>query len=237
MENWQNIGGLDCLVQDVPNKNSNDTRKNPCVILFHGYGADASDLYPLHEVLKTKGPCTWIFPQGPLSVMIGAGFSGRAWFQIDIASMEKAIREGKHRDLADTNPPGFREASQKAFKFYEACCEKYTAVVVGGFSQGAMLATEVTLRSVEKPSGLVVLSGALVDKKNWQTLSETCEGIPYFQSHGENDAILNPEGAEQLEALFSAAGMQGSLLSFKGGHEIPPIVVNELNRFLKTLGL
>lgn len=41
----------------------------PTVVMFHGYGASAFDLYPIHEVLVTDQKFNWVFPHGHLSVL------------------------------------------------------------------------------------------------------------------------------------------------------------------------
>ena len=42
--------------------------------------------------------------------------------------------------------------------------------VLGGFSQGSMLATDVALRAPAPPAGLVVLSGTFVTPGAWKAL-------------------------------------------------------------------
>ncbi|MCB0351693.1 MAG: hypothetical protein KDD38_10955, partial [Bdellovibrionales bacterium] len=60
----------------------------PCVVLFHGYGADASDLVPIYEVMGLSKDVTWVFPEAPMEVIIAPGFYGKAWFQIDNKRLE-----------------------------------------------------------------------------------------------------------------------------------------------------
>src|SRR6185437_12531546 len=58
-----------------------------CVVLFHGFGADAHDLAPLSDV-SSQIKATWIFPNAGLQVPIAPGFMGRAWFHIDVAALD-----------------------------------------------------------------------------------------------------------------------------------------------------
>ena len=61
------------------NLENNSDSEPSTVIFFHGFGADAYDLKSLSEVLSTKNPSRWVFPQGILEVPIGPGWTGRAW--------------------------------------------------------------------------------------------------------------------------------------------------------------
>ena len=56
----------------------------PWVVMFHGYGADAFDLASLADVIPAKKPLNYLFPQGPLEVPIGPGWTGRAWWPINM---------------------------------------------------------------------------------------------------------------------------------------------------------
>ena len=207
----------------------------PCVVLFHGYGADSSDLAPLSYYLNVSKDVTWIFPQGPLPLMMGAGMVGRAWFPIDEKAIEQAMSTGLHRDFSVLRPTGMDAAVSKAKEVYNYCLENHSKVAIGGFSQGAMVATDVVLGADIKPKALLVLSGTLVDKKNWKVKAASCQGLRFFQSHGKKDALLGFQAAQSLEKLFLESGMDGMLLEFNGGHEIPPQVLAELKSFLLSI--
>lgn len=105
---------------------------------------------------------------------------------------------------------------------------------LGGFSQGAILATEIALNAVEKPAGLVILSGTLINEKNWNHLAHLRAGMPFFQSHGERDPLLPLERAKALEQLLQKGGLKGKLSTFPGGHEIPPKILGELKGFFEA---
>ena len=225
MANWQNIAGIDCIVKAAEQPTN-------CVVLFHGYGADANDLAPLESFLDQSENTTWVFPQGPMEVIVGPGMTGRAWFDIDIQALESAMMKGEYRDLTKARPQGLDSISDQAIEFLGNLQSLYDKVIVGGFSQGSMLATEMTLRADKKPEALVVLSGALLNEEQWKKWTGDLNGIPLFQSHGESDALLDPRQAVRLFQLLKEAGMQGKMYQFKGGHEIPPPILVQLRSFL-----
>ncbi len=209
--------------------------QGPCIVLFHGYGADCYDLTPLSQVVKAPKGSNWYFPNGPIAVPIGPGSMGRAWFHIDIEGLERAMRSGKYRDMTNSIPQGLDKAKMLAYEFLSKLNRKPEDIILGGFSQGAMLATDIALSSASNYRGLFLLSGSLIKMQEWKKLAPLHKGMRFFQAHGENDAILNPQVAQELETLLVEAGLEGQLEMFRGGHEIPPQVLKNLGSFLQGL--
>ncbi|MGV3666348.1 MAG: alpha/beta hydrolase [Leptospira bouyouniensis] len=207
----------------------------PTVVLFHGYGASAFDLYPIHEVLVTDQKFNWVFPHGHLSIPLMPGYSGRAWFPIDMAALEEAIRKNDFRNFADKDPEGMDIARASAYLMLEALGVPWNQLILGGFSQGAMLATDITLRNEKTSKGLMILSGALVNESLWKELAPKKANLRFFQSHGEYDPILGYANAKKLEKLLRNSGLLGEFIAFSGGHEIPSPVVQGISRYLNSL--
>ncbi|EMY59799.1 alpha/beta hydrolase [Leptospira terpstrae] len=207
----------------------------PTVVLFHGYGASAFDLFPIHEVLVTDQKFNWVFPHGHLSIPLMPGYSGRAWFPIDMAALEEAIRNNDFRNFADKDPEGMDVARQAAYLMLDALGVPWNQLILGGFSQGAMLATDLTLRNEEIAKGLMILSGALVNESLWKELAPKKSNLRFFQSHGEFDPILGYANAKKLEKLLRNSGLLGEFIAFNGGHEIPAPVVQGISRYLNSL--
>lgn len=205
------------------------------VILFHGYGADAYDLKSLAEVITPAKPSNWLFPQGILQVPIGPGWSGRAWWNIDLEALQKRQAQGANIDLSDEKPAGLAQARTLALEMIENLKVDWSKITLGGFSQGAMLATDLFLHAPKTPKGLILFSGALINKEEWKPLIPNRAGSRFFISHGTQDPVLPHRSAQQLETLLNSGGMKGGLLSFQGGHEIPMIAINKVNDYLKGL--
>lgn len=207
-------------------------KRGPCVVLFHGYGADASDLMPLADMMELPNSVTWVFPDAPLEVIIAPGFYGRAWFQIDAKRLENAMMNGEPADMSQTTPGGLEVASKMALSLYNELIKDHSKVILGGFSQGAMLATEITMTCEKKPAGLVLMSSTLICQERWQKLAPSCVHVPFIQSHGKNDVLLGYPYAENLYHLLTSAGLDGEFIDFGGGHEIPPKVIEKIGRFI-----
>lgn len=206
----------------------------PTIILCHGYGADAYDLLPLHEVLEAPSNARWIFPQAPLE-LVQMRSAGRAWFEIDIEALNFALSTGSHRHMADAVPAGLDHAREELLEMQNHLGVPWNQIVIGGFSQGAMISTEVVMSLSEKPLGLMILSGTLINEQSWRNSATKQAGLKFFQSHGKSDPLLDFKDAQKLEKLLVGAGLRGQLLPFQGGHEIPMDVIKSLSNYIRKV--
>ena len=95
-----------------------------------------------------------------------------------------------------------------------------------------MLTCDAVLHTDYPFAGLVQLSGNLLAKDIWSPLIPKRRGLPVFQSHGMQDDILPNIGAERLRDALHRAGFVVDWHSFRGGHEIPELVLQRLGSFL-----
>ena len=234
---WRNFKGLKALVS----KEGTYSKDSPCFVFFHGYGANAGDLAFLSSYISLHAK--WIFFEAPIKLDLGE--QSYAWFPFDVeAWIGLRQKSDRYHLLSEYLPQGLDEVCEKVLLSIECVNEEFTnecgksdasSLVLGGFSQGAFLVTELASRMKKKPKALVVLSGSFINKRNLERNILSCRGIPFFQSHGEHDPLLPFSLAQKLEVLFKKAGMKGDLLSFSGGHEIPPLVLKNLEKFLKKI--
>jgi len=202
------------------------------VVLLHGWGAPGTDLVPLAEELGGDDRL-YVFPEGPLVAPGG----GRAWWPIDIQRLQSDRARGLDRDLREEWAPEMEESRKKVAALTREVTAlvglPFSAVVWGGFSQGAMLATDLTLSGPERPAGLAILSGSIVKEKAWEaSLGALPPGLPVFMSHGRVDPVLPFQAADELQARLRAARCEVTWLPFAGGHEIPWPVLEGLRSFL-----
>lgn len=227
------VGTLQARVLDT------GTQPTHLAFLCHGFGAPGSDLVGLGAEWLRMEPSLesvrFVFPEGPLTLAEVPG--ARAWWQIDMTEVERALAEGRERNMADQKPPGLSSARQKLRGLVDAMMQElglgWDRVILGGFSQGAMLTTDLSFRVDESPAGLMVLSGTLLNEKEWSAHVSRRPGLPIFQSHGRNDPILPYSQALALKRLFDHAKLPTSLHSFEGGHEIPQGVLRDAALWLK----
>ncbi|MCH2533863.1 MAG: serine esterase [Bdellovibrionales bacterium] len=203
------------------------------IVLFHGYGANCHDLLGLSEFIKPHGGAHFYFPNGILNVPLGPFASGRAWFPIDMQALDRLMQKGEFRNFQAHRPDGLQKAHDMAHEFLNEINKNHDQVIVGGFSQGAMLSTDLVLAQSILVQHLLILSGAYLNKDLWLELAEKLAPISFFQSHGENDPILPFEGAQALYEDLTKSGHHGVFSGFKGGHEIPYKALTDLSNFLK----
>lgn len=210
--------------------------KGPVVVLCHGFGAPGTDLVPLGRVIPVPEGTRWVFPEAPLA--LPREFQGgRAWWMIDIERMQLAIMRGETRDLTRDTPEGLAPAREMLIGLLDAVQEELgvdgSRIVLGGFSQGAMLALDVALHTDRALAGLVLLSGTLLAADDWIARMPARKGLPVLQSHGRSDALLPFSIAERLHGELSGAGWATKWVPFAGGHEIPGVVTDGLADFLR----
>jgi phospholipase/carboxylesterase len=211
-----------------------DRGDGPVVVLLHGFGAPGEDLVPLAQYFDVPEGTRFLFPAAPHEV---EPFGGRAWWMIDVMALQMAIAEGRARDLANDVPEGLAEARAQIDALLDEIPARLGTdrVVLGGFSQGAMLSLEVALRRRQSPRAVALLSGTLLAEREWVPLMPTKKEMPVFQSHGVYDPLLPFPAAEALRDHLTAAGLSVEWVPFRGQHEIPPPVLVKLGQFLRRV--
>jgi phospholipase/carboxylesterase len=208
----------------------------PLVVLLHGFGAPGDDLASLWRVLRAPAGTRFAFPEAPLSLASLGMPGGRAWWMIDMARLQRTRTPAEVVQMMAEVPAGLAAAREKVLAMLDAMGTALhpSKLVLGGFSQGAMLSVDVALRAERVMDGVVVMSGALIAESEWKPLAERRKGMPVLQSHGTQDPILPFLAGERLAEMLRAAGLAHTWVPFPGEHSIPPPVVDAVGRFLET---
>jgi phospholipase/carboxylesterase len=200
-------------------------------VLLHGFGAPGDDLVPLAPHL----PARCVFPEAPLE-LLSMSTGARAWWLLDLEKLEQELRAGVPRDRRGELPEGMPAARDHVMRFVDQLKARLgitdAQLVLGGFSQGAMLALDVALHRDAPPAAIVLMSGTLVAEAVWQPKMAKLAGVPVFQSHGRRDPLLPFSAAEALRDHLRAAGAKLEWHQFVGGHEIPPAVLDAVATFV-----
>jgi phospholipase/carboxylesterase len=164
------------------------------VVLFHGYGAEGDDLVSLAAPLAEPGTA-FVFPEAPISLPAG----GRAWFT---------------RDRSD-----FEQGYQRALAFIQVIVRDYpeAKLVIGGFSQGAMLTSNLLADAPPQLAGALIFSPADLLS---HAPSESSPRVPLLISHGSRDQVLPFAGGEAMRDRFLALGYPVTWAPFVGPHTI-----------------
>ncbi len=238
----ETLGGLTCriisrLPENVPPK--------LVVVLCHGFGAPSHDLVPIADELFELSPdladsVEVIFPAAPLSLDHLGMLGGHAWWHIDMNELIGAIEHGNLRILRDRRPEGIDEARDLLLGVLDDVQQKTNLArdrfVLGGFSQGSMLAVEAALHGSEPPGGLCLWSSTLVSEAQWRANMTRLKNIPVVQSHGRQDPILPFAAAVALRDLLIEAGAKMNFIEFDGPHTITHAGLQALVEMLERLG-
>jgi phospholipase/carboxylesterase len=209
-------------------------RGRPCVILLHGFAMTPEDLAPFARALGA--PATFFFPRGGVTAHRADEPAARGWWPVDVAARERTVSRGP-RDLSAQHPAGVDAARERLSRFVETLRSSFAPshLIVGGFSQGAMLSLDWMLLGDASVDGLVLLSAARIRGDLWEPRWSRLSGVPVYQSHGQNDPDLSFAAAAKLRDRMVAAGAQVEWQEFAGGHEAPLVVWRSLKRFIQRI--
>jgi phospholipase/carboxylesterase len=235
-------GGLtSLLVHDL----ATGEKPSLAVVLCHGYGATGTDLVPLAQPVLTtaaaqaRPKAVMIFPEAPLDLAEQGIPGGRAWWPVDLDRLVNRRTPELMEQFSKTCPDGLRESRERllellteAGKHFDLTADRF---VLGGFSQGAMLATDVALRIKKPPAGLVALSGGLINEGEWRALALDRGPLTILQSHGKQDSILPFSAGTALRDLLLESGGEVDFVAFNGDHEIPLEVLHRLTHLVRGL--
>jgi phospholipase/carboxylesterase len=206
----------------------------PTAVLLHGFGAPGDDLVSLAGYFDA--PARFVFPAAPLELS-GVYGDSRAWWLLDLARLEDELRRGIPRDRSSEIPDGLPAARSHVLRLVEQLQARFgipdDQLVLGGFSQGAMLALDVALHREKPPAGLILMSGTVIAESEWTPRLPSLAGVPVIQSHGRHDMLLPFSVAEALRDKLRAAGAKVDWHQFVGGHEIPPPVIEAAGALLR----
>jgi phospholipase/carboxylesterase len=230
------IADLDVVLGGGPDREGGGD--GPMLVLLHGYGAPGDDLVGIARQLPLPPEVRFAFPAAPLVLepSLPPEHSGRAWWHLDMVELQLAAMQRDYAALRDRVPTGLAEARAAVLRLLDQLEAEHrvsrSQLVLGGFSQGAMLATDVTLRADRPPAGLAILSGSLIARDEWLPLLPARAGLPVLQSHGRADPILPYALAEALRSELDKAGLALEFVPFNGGHGIPAGALEGLSRLI-----
>lgn len=203
------------------------------VTLCHGFGAPGTDLVSLAEEIVPLLPDdvaapAFFFPSGPIDLGELYGMEGaNAWWPLNMAMLAELAATDRFDALHDKVPEGIDSARRDLTAAIQACAadHQWTHIrhILGGFSQGSMLAVDTAMHATELDiRGVVIWSGALICKSVWEgAQSSSGRRVPTYQSHGRQDMILPVSTGRALHQFLVSVGWHVTWFEFDGPHTIP----------------
>jgi phospholipase/carboxylesterase len=209
------------------------------LMLLHGYGSSPQEWLPFTGTIALPPGRRFVFPEGPEATdSLGASFRGRQWWRLELERYVDA--EHPVPDLSRSRPRELEPIAARVGTLIGEVERRIGAppgsTVLGGHSQGAMIAAEVAFRSNQPMRALVLLAGTLVDEPSWLDGMTARSGLPVFIAHGRRDDILPFGVAERFADHMRRRGLRVTWVPHDGGHQITAGVVSELNAFLGGVG-
>ncbi|MEW6764256.1 MAG: alpha/beta fold hydrolase [Pseudomonadota bacterium] len=170
------------------------------LILLHGLGADGSDMAGLAKALALPGPVRLICPDAPVRpITLNGGYAMRGWFDITGLGPDDPV-----------DADGIAAAFEQARAWIDA--ERAAGVpagriVLGGFSQGGVVALHAALRYPEPLGAVLALS-------TWLPLRDALKrehspaalATPIFMAHGTHDDVVRLSSAERARDALRDMG-------------------------------
>jgi phospholipase/carboxylesterase len=185
--------------------------KYPLLLLLHGYGSNAEDLFSFAEELPKN--CYIISLQAPHSLMYGA----YAWYAINFDS-----DENKFSDIAQAKESIILIKNQIIQLFSELPIDKDNVTLIG-FSQGAILSYAIAFSFPKLVKNVVALSGYInkeMADKNY--LKNDFSHLLFFASHGTVDQVIPVDWARKTPIILDNMNIKNTYKEYPVGHGIAP---------------
>lgn len=180
----------------------------PMLVLLHGVGSNERDLFALAPYLDER--LLIVSARAPRTRMAGS----YAWYEVTFAP------EGPTYDPAQAE-----EARAVVARFVEEAGDAYGAdpakVILGGFSQGAIMSASVGLTRPELAAGVVMMSGRVLPQvRPMVAPPERLAGKPFLVTHGEYDRVLPIEHGRASRELLAALPVDLTYREYPTDHTI-----------------
>ncbi len=203
---------MDSSLYHLVREPKNKLKKNPLLLLLHGYGSNEEDLFSFatelpdeYYVISARAP----YPLPPY---------GHAWYAINFDADENKFSDNEQAKLS----------RDRIIDFIDELPLKYAIdtdnITLIGFSQGSILSYAVALSNPTKIKRVVAMSGYL----NKDLLSENYESndfsnLKLFVSHGTVDQVVPVDWERQKSIpLLESLKIDFVYKEYPIGHGVSP---------------
>lgn len=198
--------------------------KTAAMVFLHGLG-DAGDGWRQNFRAAVKasgldfGHVSWLFPKAPRqAVTLNGGAHMPSWY--DVKGLDPSAEEDRIGYAASAQL--VEAAVAKLMKSYPSL--RRDRIVVGGFSQGAVIALSFLLQTRSQVAGIVALSGylpergVLEDRLNETNLNYSRRAVPVLMCHGTQDELVAFKWGKASAKLIKGSGMNIQWKTFPIAH-------------------
>ena len=187
------------------------------MILVHGRGATAQSILELASVLPHP-EMAYLAPQA----------SGNTWYPNSFLAPMPQNQPGLDSGL---------QAVADAVAQAEAAGIPPKKIIIGGFSQGACLASEFVARNAQRYGGLLVFSGGLIGPPGTpRNYDGSLEGTPVFIGCSDVDFHIPVERVEETAVTLQNLGASVNKKIYPNmGHTIIQDEINQAQQIVNNL--
>ena len=183
----------------------------PAIFLLHGYGSNMRDLAGLSPSIGRERHI-YICPNAPIKMELAPGVSSYAWMELGAGGAGTAVTILS--TLLDKVSEQYRLMPGKS--------------VLGGFSQGGMLAFEFGLPRADIFAGLVSLSGRMIDPAGIRSSLPEGRDQSVFIAHGTRDGMISVDQGRESRDFLIGEGYDPEYHEYDMAHEVTQDVLDDL---------
>jgi phospholipase/carboxylesterase len=199
---------------------------NNLMLLLHGYGSNANDLLSIGINIKELLPNTaFLFVNAPTPCENHVEGCNQ-WFSLKTMNLFTILKEIKRSHIL------LNHLIIEQIKRFNISPNN---LIIGGFSQGAMMSLYTGLRQEQQPLGLISFSGMLPDtletlKKDIRNRTNVC------LIHGDLDNVVPYNSMSTAEEIFMALDVPCSSFTIENmRHEINEDALKSAKNFICDL--
>ena len=189
------------------------------LVLFHGRGADEHDLFPLLDALDPERRLAGATPRGPLALPPG----GAHWYALG--------------GIGTPEPTTFLSSFGAAAKWLDGFLAEqalgYDRLVLGGFSQGGVMAYSLGLGAGRPRPAAIVAFSSFIPTVPGLELDLSSPLPPVAIGHGTLDNVIGVEWGRRARAMLGDAGAAVLYRESPMFHQVDPDYVRDVSEWLR----
>ena len=191
----------------------------PLLLLLHGLGSNENDLLQLADHL----------PDDYLIVTARAPYTrskdSYQWYEVDFSTGRPVINQAQ----AEQSRRLVSQFIRQLTTLHEFDRER---IVVGGFSQGAVMAYQLGLSEPGLIYGVIALSGRVMEAAHPQVGATAVPGLHVLIVHGTHDGVLPVAHARKAKQYFTDRQARVTYREIEAGHTINGETLHIVNDWL-----
>lgn len=181
------------------------------VVMLHGLGDTGAGWASAAQQIRAPANTRWIFPTArTVPVTLNGGARMTAWFDLNALDAESIIDD--------------ETMINESVRYVEALVRQEMAkgvasdkIVIGGFSQGGVVALTAVLRSELKLAGCLALSTYLPLRDQYPAkFGPYAKDVPILQGHGTNDMVLRYDYGKMSNDVLTSNGVKADFKTYTG---------------------